>query len=120
MAAALAAEARLLVPAERRRRVEAVVGVRPDDARAQALCHGEDPRAFLRPHAGGEAVRRVVCLLERLVRRSEREDGEDGPEDLLLRDAVALRDVREDRRDEEPAPLRQTARRLVDLRTLFL
>ena len=32
MAAALAAEAGLAVAAERRRRVEAVVGIRPDDA----------------------------------------------------------------------------------------
>jgi hypothetical protein len=53
-AAALAAEAGLLVAAERRRRVEAVVRVRPDDAGAQPLRHPEDARALLRPHAGRE------------------------------------------------------------------
>src|SRR5262249_17945603 len=44
----------------------------------------------------------------------------DGPEDLLLRDPVALRDVREDRRREPVALLGQTARRLVDLSALLL
>src|SRR4029077_4881567 len=43
-----------------------------------------------------------------------------GAEDLLLRDAVALRDVREDRRHEPVALLRQRARRLVDLRAFRL
>src|SRR5687768_15477955 len=71
--AALAAEARLLVAAERRRRVEAVERVRPDDARAQSLRHPEDARALLRPDARREAVGRVVGLLDRLLRRAERE-----------------------------------------------
>src|SRR5881275_2997559 len=74
--AALAAEARLLVAAERRRRVEAVERVRPDDAGAQLVRHPEDARALLRPDAGAEAVRRVVRLLDRFLRRAEREHGE--------------------------------------------
>src|SRR5262245_18659592 len=48
---ALPAEAGLLVPAERRRRVEAVVRVGPDHARPQPLGHPEDPRPLLRPDA---------------------------------------------------------------------
>ena len=52
--------------------------------------------------------------------RAEGEDGEDGAEDLLLRDAVALRDVREDGRREPVALLREDARRLVDLGALLL
>src|SRR5204863_3569 len=101
--AALAAEARLLVPAEGARWVEAVVRVRPDDACAQPLGHPEDARALLRPDAGGQPVRRVVRLLDRLVGRAEREHREHGAEDLLLRDPVTLRHVREHRRREPVA-----------------
>src|SRR5688572_28709888 len=118
--AALAPVAGLLVAAERRRRVEAVVGVRPDDAGAQLLRHPEDARALLRPDTGAEAVRRVVRLLDRLLGRAERKHRQDRPEDLLLGDPVALRDVREDGRDEPVALLRQAAGRLVDLRTFLL
>src|SRR5438034_8529009 len=117
---ALAAEARLLVAAERRRRVEPVVRVRPDHAGAQAFGHPENARALLGPDARAETVRRVVRLLDRLIRRAERQDREHRPEDLLLRDPVALRDVREDRRHEPVALLGQAARRLVDLRALLL
>src|SRR3954466_10582552 len=71
VAAALAAEARLLVAAERGGRGEAVEGVRPDDAGAQALGHPEDARALLGPDAGAQAVGRVVRLLDRLGGRAE-------------------------------------------------
>src|SRR6478672_6330643 len=97
---ALAAEPGLLVAAERRAGIESVEGVRPDDAGAEPLRHPEDPGALLRPDPGAQPVRRVVRLLHRLFRRAEGEDGEDGAEDLLLRDPVALRDVREHGRHE--------------------
>src|SRR6266508_4460054 len=84
---------------------------------AQALGHPEDARALLRPDARAEAVHRVVRLLDRLVRRAERQHAQHRTEDLLLRDPVALRDVREDGRREPVALLRQAARRLVDLRS---
>src|SRR3954471_3422128 len=118
--AALAAEARLLVAAERRGRIEAVVGIRPDHARAQALSHPEDARSLLRPDAGAEPVRRVVRLLDRLVRRPECQDRQHRAEDLLLRDPVALRDVGEHRRREPVPLLRQPAGRLIDLGALLL
>src|SRR4051794_29411898 len=118
--AAFAAEARLLVAAERRRRVEAVERVRPDDARTQALSHPEDARSLLGPNSRAQSVRRVVRLLERFLGRAERQHGEHRPEDLLLRDAVALRDVREHRRREPIALLGQSARRLIDLRAFLL
>src|SRR5918996_1606541 len=118
--APLAAEARLAVAAEGRGRVEAVVRVRPDDAGAQPLRHGEDAGALLRPDAGREAVGRVVRLLDGLVGRAEGQHGQDGPEDLLLGDAVALGHVREDGGREPPALLRQAAGRLVDLGALLL
>src|SRR3954470_3791031 len=118
--AALAAEARLLVAAERRGRIEAVVGIRPDHARAHALSHPEDARSLLRPDAGAEPVRRVVRLLDRLVRRPECQDRQHRAEDLLLRDPVALRDVGEHRRREPVPLLRQPARGLIDLGALLL
>src|SRR3954471_13670676 len=117
--AALAAEARFLVAAERRARVEAVERIGPDDAGAEPLRHPEDARALLRPDAGAQPVRRVVRLFDRLLGGAERQDGKDGAEDLLLRDPVALRDVGEDRRREPVALLRQGAGRLVDLGALF-
>src|SRR3954447_25497417 len=113
------AEAGLLVTAERRCRVEAVERVRPHDAGAQPVRHPEDARALLRPDTGAQSVRRVVRLLDRLVRRAECQDRQHGAEDLLLRDAVALRNIREDRRREPVALLRQAAGRLVDLGALF-
>src|SRR5919112_269532 len=60
--AALAAVAGLLVAAEGRRRVELVEGVGPDDAGAELVRDLEDPRALLRPDAGGETEGRVVGL----------------------------------------------------------
>src|SRR5439155_24655500 len=75
---------------------------------------------LLGPDTCTEAVRRVVRLLDRFLGRTEGEDREHGPEDLLLCDAIALRDVREDRRREPVTLLRQSARRLVDLGALLL
>src|SRR5438477_9364636 len=118
MTSALSPETRFLVAAERGGGVEAVVGVGPDDARTEALRHREDARALFSPHPRGEAVGSVVRLLDRLVRRPEREDRKDRPEDLLLRDAVRLRDAREDRRHEPIPSLGELARRLVDLSAL--
>ena len=51
MQATFAADAAFLVAAKRRRRIEFVKGVRPDNAGAQALRHPENLRAFVRPHA---------------------------------------------------------------------
>src|SRR4029079_597667 len=120
MASAFAAEAGFLVAAERRSRIEPVEGVRPHDARAQTFGHPEDARALLRPDPGAQAVRRVVRLLDRFLGRAERQHRENRTEDLFLRDAIALRDVREDRRHEPVALLGQAARRLVDLRSFVL
>src|SRR5207342_1627437 len=108
------------VAAEGRSRVEAVVRVRPYDPRAQALDHPQDARPLLRPHTGREAVRRVVRLLDRLLRRPEREHGQHGPEDLLLCDAIALGDVREEGRHEPIATLGKPTFGLEDLRALVL
>src|ERR1039457_1976022 len=58
---AFATETAFLVAAERTRRVELVVGVRPDDAGAQLVDNLENLAALVRPHAGAQAVRRVIC-----------------------------------------------------------
>ena len=74
--------------------------------------------ALVGPDPGRQAVGRVVRLLDRLVRRPERQHREDRPEDLLARDPVALGDVGEQRRAEEVAALGQVAGRLVELGAL--
>src|SRR5262245_12273971 len=94
LAATLAAEARLLVAAERRRRVEAVERVVPDDAGTQALGEPQDARALVGPDAGRQAVARVVGLLDRLLGRAEGQHRQHRAEDLLARDAVAQRHAR--------------------------
>ena len=108
----------LLVAAERRRRVEPVERVRPDDAGLHPLDHVQDPRALVGPDPGRQAVRRVVRLLDRLLGRPERQHRQHRPEDLLARDPVRLGDVREQRRAEEVAALGQVAGRLVHLGAL--
>src|SRR5829696_5158973 len=94
--AALAPESRLLVPAERRGRIEAVERVGPHDAGLHLPDHPQDPAALLGPHAGRESIRGVVGLLDGLVGGAERQHRQHGPEDLLPGDAVALGDVREE------------------------
>ena len=120
LAAALAAVAGLLVAAERRRRVEAVEGVRPDHAGAQLVGDGEDLRPLVAPDARRQAVRRVVRLGDRLGRRAEGQHRQHRPEDLLARDPRRGRHVVEDRRREPEAVLGDDARRRPALGTLGL
>src|ERR1700722_19283310 len=54
--AALPAVARLLIPAERARRIEPVIRVRPDHPRSQALRRPQDPAALLGPDPGRQPV----------------------------------------------------------------
>src|SRR5215208_320946 len=111
MAAALAPIAGLLVTAEWAGRVELVERVGPDHARPELVGHPEDARTLLRPHAGGQAVRRVVGLRDRLLRGAESQDRQDGAEDLLLGDAVGLAHPGEDRGSEPEPAARQLALR---------
>ena len=80
---ALAPEAAFLVAAERARRIELVVGVRPDNAGAQLVDHLENLAALVRPHARAQAVGDVVRALERLLRRAECHHAQHRPENFL-------------------------------------
>src|SRR3954469_23245642 len=85
---AFTSEAGLLVPAERRRRIELVEGVRPDDTGLEQCAHLEDPRSLVGPHAGRQPVHGVVRLFDGFLERAEGEDAEHRPEDLFARDAM--------------------------------
>src|SRR5215469_13715972 len=90
--AALPPEAGFLVPAERARGVEPVVGVGPHYAGPQPLGEPQDPAALVCPDPGGQAVRGVVGLADRLLAGAEREHREHRPEYLLPGDSVRLAD----------------------------
>src|SRR5262249_23975717 len=101
---ALAAETRLLEPAEGGvQKVEAVVD--PHHAGADALGERERTRRAARVDRAAEAVRRVCGDADRLVGIRVRDHRHHRPEDLLLRDPDAVRDGAEDRRLEEVAAL---------------
>mmetsp|Transcript_22780 Transcript_22780/g.66995 ORF Transcript_22780/g.66995 Transcript_22780/m.66995 type:complete len:305 (-) Transcript_22780:714-1628(-) len=82
----LEAEARLLVAAERGVRRVGVVAVDPDAARLDLARHRVRLVGVARPHAGAEAVHRVVCDGDGLLLVPEGGDARDGAEDLLLED----------------------------------
>src|SRR5690606_14922398 len=85
--------------------VEGVVGVDPDGARLDAACDAVRAFDVARPDPGREAVDRVVRERDGLLLVTERQRGEDRPEDLLAGDRVLGRDAVEDRR-LEPVALR--------------
>ena len=99
----LAAEAALLVAAERRRRVVDVVGVDPDRAGLELARDVVRLLDVLRPDRGGQAVARVVGARDRLVDVGELDRRQHRPEDLLARDRHLRRDAVEHRRLEEVA-----------------
>src|SRR5688572_30968714 len=70
----------------------------------------EELRALVGPDAGGEAIHRVVRLLDRLVGRADRHDREDRAEDLFARNPARLARAREERGREPEALLRDAAR----------
>src|ERR1019366_910377 len=86
--AALPSEAGLPVPAARAPRVEPVIGVGPDHARAQPLRHPENPAALLGPDPGRQSVRRVVRLRHGFLWSAERQHRQHRAEDLLPGDAI--------------------------------
>src|ERR1022692_229404 len=97
MEAAFAPKAALFIAAERRRRVELVERVSPDDTRAQLRGDLEILAAFVGPDPGRETIRSVVGFFHRLVGRPECEDGQYRTEDFFARDAVRHGDAGEER-----------------------
>lgn len=94
--AELAADAGLLVAAERHLVVQGVVGVDPDGAGAQGVGDLDGGVEVLGVHGGGQAVGGVVAELDRLLLGLELADRADGAEDLLLHDLHVLGHVGED------------------------
>src|SRR5947207_7692269 len=109
----LAAEARLLVAAERdagERRVRRVDPNRPglDPAREAMAARG-----IARPHRRHQPVAHVVRDADRILLVLERDHGDDRPEDLLLRNSHGALDLRQHSGLVEGAPavaLRLTTR----------
>src|SRR6185437_15848224 len=89
--AALAPDARLLVAAEGRARVE-VPAVDVDLARAHLAGYPLGPGRVGAPHRAGQSVRGAVGDLDGLFLGVVGDDGEDGTEDLLLGDGHVRRD----------------------------
>src|SRR5438105_2106419 len=107
----LAAKSRLLVSAERRRRIELVEGVCPDDACLEQRTHLQDPRTLVGPDSGRQSVHRIVGFLYRFFERAECKNAQHRSEDFLAGDAVTLRYTRENRGLEVVAAARERARR---------
>src|SRR5690606_11453628 len=94
----LAALARLLVAAERGRRIERMVGVDPDGPGLQLARDAVRTLHVARPDPGGEPVDRPVGERDGLLLVPERHRRQHGAEDLLLRDRRAGIHAVEDRR----------------------
>src|SRR4051812_30553885 len=113
---AFATEARLLVAAERRGRIELVESVRPNHTRLEQRTHLENPRALVGPNTGRQSVHGVVGFFDGLLERAKGQHAEHRAKDFFTRDAVTLRHAREYRRFEvEPTPWQRARRRLIHL-----
>ena len=94
---AFAAEAAFLVAAERRRRIELVEGVRPDDAGLELACSSSEcasPCPSTRRRDRPYAV--LFAFSTASSSGAESQHAQHRAEDFLPRDAMALRDARED------------------------
>ena len=110
MPSAFAPESAFFVAAERTRRIEFVVGVRPDDAGAQFAHDLENLAAFVGPNAGAQSVRRIVRALDRFFRRAKGHHAQDRTKNFLLRDAVRCRHPGEETRRIPVAFVRELRR----------
>src|SRR6185312_4212044 len=96
--AGLAAIAAHLVAAERHRRVHCLIAVHPDRAGAQRLCDLVRLADIGGPDAAAEAKGRGIGALDQFVGILERDRGDHGAEDFLLRDPHIVLDIGEYRR----------------------
>src|SRR5439155_23164262 len=81
-------EATFLVAAKRAARIEFVISVRPNDAGPQFRGDFENLAAFLRPHPGAQAKRRVVGAHDCLLGSAKSHYAQDRSENLLLSNAM--------------------------------
>src|SRR4051812_48689563 len=88
MQPAFTAKPALSVAAERTRRVKLVIGICPDHTRAQFAHDLEDLAPLVGPNPRAQSIRRVVCALDRFLRRAKRHDAQDWAEDFFLGDAM--------------------------------
>src|SRR5215217_6470984 len=97
----LAAVARLFITTEGRRCIEHVVSIDPNNTRLDLFRETVRARDVSGPNPGGQAVDRVVCLLEQIVFVFETDHRHDWTKNLFLRHAHAVLHFRKDRRAEE-------------------
>lgn len=119
MTPALSPKPTLFVAAEGAGGIEFVVGVRPNDARAQFAHDLENLAAFVGPDAGAQAIGRVVRAFDRFLGRAERHHAQDRAEDFFPRDPVRGGDAGEKARRIPIAFRRQARVRLHQLGALL-
>ncbi len=107
MAPAFAAVTAFAIAAERRCRIELVIGIGPNHAGFELRGDRVHLRALLAPDARGKPIGRVIGLGDRLGRRAERGHREHRPEHLDAAQRVGLGDVAEQARPQEVARVRQ-------------
>src|SRR3954470_20624485 len=80
---AFATESGFLVATKRRRRIELVERVRPNDTSLEQRTHLENPRALVGPYSRRQSVHRVVGLLDGLFESTESQDTQHGSKNFL-------------------------------------
>src|SRR5215210_422171 len=105
----LAAEPRLLEPAERRRHANGCIRVDGEDAGFDRPRHPHGPSDVPGPDRPREPERRVIGDAHRVVLVFERNQGGDRPEHLLTRDSILVRRLDERAREPEAASDRGVA-----------
>ena len=104
----LAADAGLLVAAERRALRDLVVGVDPDAARLDGVGDTESTVDILCPDRAAEAVIAVIGHLDHFFFCLEFDDDSDGAEDLFAGNAHIVRSIGDECRLHEDAVLERT------------
>src|ERR1700739_3989203 len=94
--AEFAADARLLVAAKWRGRVEHVITIYPNRAGAYAIGDGMSLGDVLGPDRCGKAIKRLIGALNDPVEILEFQDGHDRTEDFFLRDLHVVFNIGED------------------------
>src|SRR5256885_5715748 len=108
MTSHLAPVARLFVTTKRRRCIEHVEGIDPNNTRLDLFRKSMCARDVARPNTGRQTVDRVVRLFNQIVFVFEANDRHHWSKDLLLGHAHAVLHFRKDRWTEEVTSLERT------------